>query len=109
MTVLDRIGAIVRTRPSLGRALIGSIPSVAWKIDVPGIGPLAINLRRNRSFWLRDPLTHEAFMLCALRRLISPGDIVFDAGANIGMYARFMIQQFGAAKVFAFEPMNQNQ
>ncbi len=109
MWVQNRISAAIRTRPVLGRVVIGVIPNMRWKVDVRGIGPLAINLRRNRSFWLRDPLTHEAFMLAALRRLIVPGDVVFDAGANIGMYVRFIVQQFGAGRVVAFEPMTQNQ
>lgn len=48
-------------------------------------------------------------MLGALQRLVKPGDIAFDAGANIGLYSRFLVQRFDAAKVFAFEPMAQNQ
>jgi FkbM family methyltransferase len=70
---------------------------------------MTINLRRNRSYWLRDPLQHEAFMLGALRRLIRPGDTVYDAGANIGLYVRFMAQEFAAGRVIAFEPMSLNQ
>lgn len=109
MWVQNQIAAAIRTRPVLGRVVVGAIPNMLWKVDVRGIGPLAINLRRNRSFWLRDPLTHEAFMLAALRRLIVPGDVVFDAGANIGMYVRFIVRQFGAGRVVAFEPMTENQ
>lgn len=43
-------------------------------------------------------------MLGALQRLIRPGDVVYDVGANIGIYSRFIVQEFGASKVYAFEP-----
>jgi FkbM family methyltransferase len=109
MNVFDRLSLAVRSNPLLGRAAISAIPSLPWKVEVRGIGAMSINLRRNRSYWLRDPLTHETVMLGALRRLITPGDVVFDVGANIGMYVRFMIRQFGAGKVVAFEPTTQNQ
>jgi FkbM family methyltransferase len=69
---------------------------------------MAINLRRNRSYWLRDPAS-EDFVLSAMQRLVRPGDTVFDAGANIGLCVRFLIQRFGASKVIAFEPMRGNQ
>jgi FkbM family methyltransferase len=85
-----------------------AIPDLRWKVSVRGIGPMSISLRRNRSYWLRDPLTHESFMLSALERIVQPGDVVLDAGANIGLYSRFLIQRFGAGKVIAIEPMEQN-
>ena len=48
-------------------------------------------------------------MLGALRRLVHPGDVVYDIGANIGLYSRFMVQKFRASRVYAFEPMSQNR
>lgn len=69
---------------------------------------MKITLRRNRSYWLRDPLVHETFMLGALQRLIRSGDTVFDVGANIGLYVRFMVR-FGAQRVIAFEPSSDNK
>jgi FkbM family methyltransferase len=97
-----------RSHPWLGRAMIHALPDLAFRINVDPIGPFEIKLRQNRSYWLRSPLAHEGFMLGALRRLISPGDIVYDLGANIGLYARFMSQVFGAGTVIAFEPMPSN-
>lgn len=47
-------------------------------------------------------------MLGALQRLVHPGDVVYDVGANIGIYSRFIVQEFGAAKVYAFEPSSSN-
>lgn len=68
-----------------------------------------IRMRRHRAYWLRDPLTHERFPLGALAHLISPGDVVWDVGANIGMYVRFEADVFGAGRVIAFEPMSENR
>lgn len=108
MPILRSLNHVIRTHPALGRMAIRAIPDMRWTLNVRGVGPMTISLRRNRSYWLRDPLTHEAFMLGAMQRLIHPGDVVFDVGANIGLYVRFMVQRFGAGKVIAFEPMSQN-
>ncbi len=48
-------------------------------------------------------------MLGALLRLVHPGDVVYDIGANIGLYTRFMVQKFRASRVYAFEPMSENR
>jgi FkbM family methyltransferase len=107
--ILNRLHHAIRNQPTLGRMVLYAIPDVRWSVNVRGIGLMKIHLRRNRSYWLRDPLYHESFMLGAMQRLIRPNDVVFDVGANIGLYVRFMVQQFGAGKVIAFEPMSQNQ
>ena len=107
--MLKNLHHAIRTRPRLGRVALCAIPDIPWRVNVRGIGPMNIRLRRNRSYWLRDPLSHESFMLGAMQRLIDPNDIVFDAGANIGLYVRFMLQKFGAGRVIAFEPAAQNQ
>jgi len=107
-----RIGKVIhraiRINPALGRLAINAIPNLSWKISVRGIGLMAINLRRNRCYWLRD-MANEDFVLCAMQRLVRPGDVVFDAGANIGLCVRFLVQHFGASRVIAFEPMRGNQ
>jgi FkbM family methyltransferase len=107
--ILKSLHHAIRVHPTLGRMALYAIPDIRWSVNVRGIGSMSINLRRNRSYWLRDPLYHESFMLGAMQRLIRPDDIVFDVGANIGLYVRFMVQQFGAGRVIAFEPMSQNQ
>jgi FkbM family methyltransferase len=106
--ILKGLQHFVRTHPTLGRIALYAIPDVRWSVNVRGIGLMSIQLRRNRSYWLRDPLSRESFMLGAMQRLIRPHHVVFDVGANIGLYVRFMVQQFGAARVIAFEPMIQN-
>jgi FkbM family methyltransferase len=107
--LVKRIHGAIRTNPALGRIALAAIPDLHWSVTVRDIGPMNIRLRRNRSYWLRDPLVHETFMVGAMRRLIRPGDVVFDAGANIGLYVRLAIQRFGAGRVIAFEPASQNQ
>lgn len=107
--ILNSINHQIRTTPWLGRLALRSIPDLQWQVNVHPIGDMAIRLRQNRSFWLRDALIHEGFMLGALQRLIRPGDVVFDVGANIGLYSRFMIQEFKASLVYAFEPMETNR
>lgn len=100
--------AMVR-HPTVGRMVLYAIPDAQWSVNVLGIGPMKFRLRSNRGYWLRDPLYHESFTLGAMQRFIRCDDVVFDAGANIGLYVRFMIQRFGARRVIAFEPSSRNQ
>ncbi len=106
--VISRLATWLRTRPLLGRTALRAIPDVPWTIRVDPIGPFRIRLRRDRRFWLRHPLTHERWAFGTMRRLVRPGDTVFDIGANTGLYARFLVQEFGAGQVVCFEPMAGN-
>jgi len=98
----------IRRKPALARLALRLIPDWERQIHVSGLGPFVIRLRRNRSWWLRDPLQHERVMLGYLKHFIRPGDVCLDVGANIGLYTRFMVQQCGAGAVLAFEPMSEN-
>jgi FkbM family methyltransferase len=104
MNLISRANHIVRTNHWLGRWALRALPDLPWTIDVYPIGRLEIRLRRDRNSWLRSPIAGDGFMLGALQRLIHPGDVVYDVGANIGIYSRFILQEFGASKVYAFEP-----
>jgi FkbM family methyltransferase len=104
-----RLLHLARATPWLGRWILRSIPDIRWQVAVPEIGKFAIALRRNRSYWLRPPLTHEGVPLAALERLIQPGDVVYDLGANIGLYTRFIAQCFKASRIYAFEPVMENR
>ena len=106
---LQKASEWLRHQPTLGRWALKCVPDVRVKILIEPIGGFNIRLRRNRSFWLRHPLTHELFPLGALQRLVKPDSVVYDVGANIGLYARFMLQQFGARCVVCFEPMTENR
>jgi hypothetical protein len=85
ITLVQKLSGWLRQRPALGRVALRCLPDIRVKILVKPIGDFYIRLRRNRSFWLRDPLTHERFPLGALRRLVGPGKVVYDVGANIGL------------------------
>lgn len=107
--MLSKLHHWVRTTPWVGRVVLRSIPDWAWKVSIDRIGKMEIRLRRNRGYWLRSPLSNDGFMMGALARLVHPGDVVYDIGANIGLYSRFLVQEFKASKVYAFEPMSENR
>ena len=109
INLVRKLSGWLRQRPFLGCLALKCLPDIRYKILIQPVGEFYIRLRRNRSFWLRNPLTHELFPLGALQRLVRPGDVVYDVGANIGLYARFMISQFQAARVVCFEPMTENR
>src|SRR5262245_6726420 len=93
--IIGKTASWLRARPALGRIALQCVPDVATRIDIEAIGPFYIRLRSNRSFWLRDPLTHERMVFGGLQRLVRPGDVVYDVGANLGLYARFLVAAFG--------------
>jgi len=106
--ILSKLHHLVRTTPWLGRLALRTLPDLRWKVYVKPIGKLEIRLRRDRNCWLRSPVASDGFMLGSLQRLIRPGDVVYDLGSNIGLYSRFILQEFKASKVYAFEPMSGN-
>jgi FkbM family methyltransferase len=99
----------LRSHPRLGRWALRLVPDLPWTVEVAGLGPLRIHLRRHRSFWLRDPLESESFPFAMLRHLVRTGDVVYDAGANLGLYSRYLITALGASQVIAFEPVASNR
>lgn len=109
IAIVRSIANSLRTRPLLGRWALRMIPDLPWTLDVEGIGPFRIRLRRNRSLWLRKPLESESFPFAMLRGLVRPGDVVYDCGANLGLYGRFLTTTLGAARVVAFEPSPENR
>ena len=61
------------------------------------------------SLGLRQGAAFEPEVLDALKRLIRPGEVVVDVGANIGYFTAHMARLVGAAgTVHAFEPEPQN-
>lgn len=106
--MLRRVASWLRANPALGRASLALTPNLPIKLNIAPIGPFRVRLSRDRRFWLRHPLEHERVPLGGLQRLIRAGDTVYDIGANLGLYSRFMVQAFGAARVVAFEPMKGN-
>jgi FkbM family methyltransferase len=109
MPVIRALAYSLRTRPLLGRWALRLIPDVPWTLRVDEIGPFRVRLRRNRSWWLRKPLESESFPFAMLRHLVRPGDVVYDCGANLGLYARYLVSTLGAGHVVAFEPSPDNR
>jgi FkbM family methyltransferase len=55
---------------------------------------------------LRGDTDYEVRFSRALMSQVRPGDVVWDIGANVGLYALQLSEAVGASgKVFAFEPM----
>jgi FkbM family methyltransferase len=91
----------------LGGLALRCVPDIRRRIEIEHIGAFDIRLRTNRSLWIRSPLVIEGTMLGYLKRLVRPGDVVYDIGANVGLYTRFAAR-FGAGHTVAFEPMSAN-
>ncbi len=106
--ILRPVVPAIRSYPVLARFALGCIPDWHAHITIPQIGKLRIRLRRNRSLWLRPPLTHEWYPLATLRAFVRPTDTVWDVGANLGLYARWLVTHLKARHVCSFEPMAEN-
>lgn len=104
---------IIKSVPGLG-ALASRmqflLPDRVVVRDVDRLGRFAFRLRRHR--WLLGaPLFaagHHAESIATFREMISPGDVVYDIGANIGYYARLMAREMSPSQVICFEPMREN-
>jgi FkbM family methyltransferase len=108
---LDGLADWVRHHPILlrgARLSVRLIPDVHWTRRFPELGPLRFRLRRQRWFLWERLGKHDRFMLGVFQRLVRPGDVVYDVGANIGVYTRMLAQWFKAGHVVAFEPMSDN-
>jgi FkbM family methyltransferase len=46
--------------------------------------------------------------LAALRAFVTPADVVWDVGGNIGLYALWLAKCLDARHVYTFEPMSEN-
>lgn len=106
--ILRPLAKVVRPHPALARFALGCVPDWHTHITIPELGKLRIRLRRNRSLWLRPPLDLERYPLAALRALVRPTDTVWDVGANLGLYARWLVTHLNARQVCSFEPMADN-
>ena len=107
---IRHISNLIRRYPKLGYVCLCLIPNTRFTINIGEVGPFQIRLRQDRAFWLRHPLSHDRYPMGALELFLREGgEVVYDIGANIGLYTRFAIDKFGASKVVAFEPMSSNR
>jgi FkbM family methyltransferase len=100
-----------RGQPLLRRCARGSvrlIPDVRWTVRVPDLGPIRIRLRRHRWFLFEEFGREDTFVMGVFARLVREGDVVYDIGANIGVYTRVLACWFDAGRIVAFEPMGEN-
>lgn len=104
---------IIKSVPGLG-ALASRmqflLPDRVVVRNVDGLGPFAFRLRRHRWMMGEKPFAggHHASTLAMFRSLIRPGDVVYDIGANIGYYSRFIARDMGVSRLVCFEPMTEN-
>jgi FkbM family methyltransferase len=93
---------------ALARGATRLIPDVPYTTNMRGVGPLRIRLRRHRYHWWEDPILADQVLVSMFAHIIRKGDVVYDVGANIGLFSRLFITWFGASQVLAFEPMTEN-
>lgn len=74
------------------------------KIRINTYGDIAYTLYSKQPLiWLGDGFESETILL--IKKFVKKGDIVFDIGANIGMYSILLSRIIGnTGKVYAFEP-----
>jgi FkbM family methyltransferase len=87
-----------------------------YRLRMIGSRPVVVeNVRGIRFAAYSFDLPNLRFLMCrpsdaaefeAMSRLVQPGDIAFDVGANIGIYSAFLARLCGpAGRVWAFEPV----
>lgn len=87
---------------------LACVPDVAVTRNIRSLGPMRSRLRRNHFFWTESFLPTHALELSTFRQFVRPGDVVYDVGANIGLYTSFLMRKLKAGHVVAFEPMHDN-
>ena len=101
---LTRLGAMVRRNPVLARLVLRLVPDTVKTVSLATIGPFAYRRRTNRWLWLRGVAETERVPWTMLRALVDADSVVFDCGANIGLYCRYLTGALGCKQVYAFEP-----
>ncbi len=76
-----------------------------------GGGPRLVEVSPNVRMWTSSPwesasaVTHEKELMLRLPEVVKPGSVVYDVGANIGLYAIVFSQLTGSkGHVYCFEP-----
>ncbi len=108
---LAQIVTRIRRNPAarrLARAAVRAIPNRPHTRRFEGFGPFRFRLRSQRWMLWESPVEGEGYMVGVLARLVRPGDVCYDVGANIGVFTRVMVSWLGASRVLAFEPMSAN-
>lgn len=110
-SLYTRLHETIRKNRLLDAAASGAkklVPDITLTRRVPYAGRLSFGLRRHH--WLLGNRCFEGHRrtLGLFARMIHQDDVLFDVGANIGYYARFVAAQFPISQIVAFEPMAEN-
>jgi FkbM family methyltransferase len=103
MSMRSRVGRVIRT--ALGELLGGRLVSITYRgsrfyVDL-GDGVIGWRLLLGLGF---EEASKDLFL-----RMLRPGDVIFDIGANIGDYTLPTAYAVGSAgRVFAFEPVERS-
>lgn len=104
---------LYRVRPLAGwirRSLNRAAPQGLTGVTIAG-GALAglrfrLDLQSEKDYWLG---TYETELQAAAARLVHPGDVVYDVGANVGYVSLLLAKYAGPqGRVFAFEALPEN-
>lgn len=92
--------------PVIGRVGRSLLRDHCWTIEAGEAAGLRLYLPQNHDYVLGSS---EVPVQAALRQLISPGDVVYDIGANIGFFTLIAARRVGpTGRVVAFEPVAEN-
>lgn len=92
----------------LARRSFRWIPNVPVTRAIPGIGPFRFGIRRHRWMLRQNCLAGHMSNLTNYIAMIREGGVVYDIGANIGYYARYLLANAPVGQLVAFEPMSAN-
>lgn len=93
---------LVRTEEAYGDVLGGDGRASGKRFTIPDVGEIAHLHSYETEFLYDEIFVHEAYLRHGVA--LYPGDIVFDVGANIGMFTLFVHHRCPGVRVYAFEP-----
>jgi len=93
---------------SMARSAVLMVPDWPVTMNVRELGRFRFGLRRHRWLMGANCFAGHGLVLGMFKRLIRPGDVFYDVGANIGYYMRFVLNHFPVSQIVAFEPMRAN-
>ena len=81
----------------------------SYPLPVPGVGVALLDFRDRSAFGLLNAdlggLRNDLYLLRNLEKLLKPGDVFWDVGANIGyISSHFAHPQYKLSSLHAFEP-----
>ncbi|MEM8908467.1 MAG: FkbM family methyltransferase, partial [Bacteroidota bacterium] len=99
----------------LGKQLLNGVDANIEKVllDYPHLSNQVIDLEKgikaftlNKSeslFAYNEIFTEQAYLINGIS--LQPGDVVFDVGANVGMFSMFVSLHYPGSEIYAFEPL----